>query len=183
MQSIIHRAQMGDIAAFQQLVETYYTVAWRTARVLQPDIASIEDILQESWIDAWRGLPRFQNHRPFRPWLLALVTNRCRMAARRARLPTITLDDVDTDLLLTDDMLKHLLLQEQNAELRAALALLPAEQQRVLELRFFADLELAEIALVTGIPLGTVKSRLHRGLHTMRTNQQASQIRTTCINQ
>ncbi len=52
--------------------------------------------------------------------------------------------------------------------LHAVLMTLPAEQQHILELRFFADLELTEIALVLGIPLGTVKSRLHRALSVLR---------------
>lgn len=167
MESLIRSAQMGDTVAFQHLVEAYYALAWRTARVLQHDAAGIEDILQEAWLDAWRGLPGFQAHRPFRPWLLTLVTNRCRMAARRHTPPTVGVDALE-DHLVSDDMLQHVLQQERNAQLRATLATLPTEQQRVLALRYFAELELSEIALVMGLPLGTVKSRLHRALQTLR---------------
>lgn len=174
MESLIRSAQMGDTTAFQQLVETYYAVAWRTARVLQHDAAGIDDILQEAWLDAWRGLPGFLTHRPFRPWLLTLVTNRCRMAARRHTLQTVTVDTLE-DHLVTDDMLQQVLQQERDAQLRAALAKLSEEQQRVLELRYFAELELSEIALVTGMPLGTVKSRLHRALQALR--QQTETLR------
>ena len=58
--------------------------------------------------------------------------------------------------------------REAGAELHARLRTLPREQWQVLALRFFADLELAEIGLVAGIPLGTVKSRLHRALAAAR---------------
>src|SRR5579859_1607414 len=92
---IIHHAQIGDQRAFQQLVETYNSVAWRTACVLLSNRAAAEDVMQEAWIDAWRGLPHFQHGRPFRPWLIALVVNRCRMAGRRLNLPTVALDEVD----------------------------------------------------------------------------------------
>ena len=167
--STIQRAQMGDQMAFQRLIETYNTVAWRTARVLVPDRATVEDVMQEVWLDVWRGLPRFQRDRQFRPWLLAIVANRCHMAIRRRKVPAMTLDSAEIDYLVhPDDVLEHILHLEEDAELQLALATLSVEHQRVLELRFFADLELGEIALITNTPLGTVKSRLHRALKSLR---------------
>jgi len=90
--NIIQRAQMGDQVAFQQLIETYNTIAWRTAQVMLPDRATVEDVIQEVWLDVWRGLPRFQQDRQFRPWLLTIVANRCRMATRRRKVPTMRLN-------------------------------------------------------------------------------------------
>lgn len=165
----IERAQLGDQLAFQQLIETYHAFAWRTARVLLSESAAIEDVLQEVWLDVWRGLPRFQRARPFRPWLLTIVANRCRMDFRRRRLSTQALDSDEADqALCADDVLEHVLRLEVDLELQSALEILTAEQRHVLELRFFADLDLHEIALVTGVPLGTVKSRLHRALASLR---------------
>jgi RNA polymerase sigma-70 factor, ECF subfamily len=167
--STVFRAQMGNQVAFQQLIETYNTIAWRTARVLLPDRATVEDVMQEVWLDVWRGLPRFQPDRQFRPWLLTIVANRCRMATRSRKVSTMTLDIASAELLVhTDDVLEHILHLEEDAELQLALATLSVEQQRVLQLRFFADLDLGEIALITSTPLGTVKSRLHRGLNSLR---------------
>ncbi len=174
---IIQRAQRGDQRAFQQLVEGYSDLAWRTARVLLAERAAAEDAVQEAWLDTWRGLPRFQLARPFRPWFLTLVANRCHMAARRHNVATTPLDDVDANELAgADDIHKHLLAVETGTEVRAMLATLSIEQQRVLELRFFADLDLEEIALVTGTPLGTVKSRLHRALGSLRAQLQVTQL-------
>ncbi len=159
----------GDEAAFRRLVEAYGALAWRTARVLSPDAASAEDAVQEAWLDAWRGLPRFDHARPFRPWLLTLVANRCRKAGRRRAPPRVALDDPGAAALAApEDALGVLLRREAAAAVRAAVAALPPEQRRALDLRYFADLELAEIALVTGAPLGTVKSRLHRALGALR---------------
>lgn len=173
--AIIQRARMGDQWAFQQLVEIYHDVAWRTARVLLSDRASAEDALQDAWVDVWRGLPGFLPTRPFRPWLLTIIANRCRMSVRRRSLPTIPVDEAQVDSLLSaDDVLKHVLQLERTAELQAALSKLPADQQRVLGLRFFAGLELNEIALVMAVPVGTVKSRLHRALNALRTYFQVT---------
>lgn len=167
--SIIQRAQMGDQLAFQQLIETYHVLAWRTAQVLLPERTAVEDVMQEVWLDVWRGLPRFQRSRPLRPWLLTIVANRCRMVARRRQPVQQQLDTAEVEQLLSvDDVLEHVLRLEEDIELRCALEIISAEQRRVLELRFFADLDLNEIALITNVPLGTVKSRLHRALHSLR---------------
>ncbi len=166
---IIQHAQSGNQQAFQQLIEMYHPIAWRTARVLLPERTAIEDVMQEVWLDVWRGLPRFQRERQFRPWLLTIVANRCRMLLRRHRLSTLPLDNVEMEpLIAVDTVLEHILRLEVDGELQLALETLSAEQRRVLELRFFADLDLSEIALITNAPLGTVKSRLHRALHNLR---------------
>ena len=60
-EATILRAQKGDQQAFQQLVEAYHSIIWRTARILLRDSALTEDIVQEAWIDIWKGLPRLQN--------------------------------------------------------------------------------------------------------------------------
>lgn len=168
---LIARAQRGDNEAFRQLVEAYSDVAWRTGRVLLRDRQMAEDAVQEAWLDLWRSFERFSLDRPFRPWLLTLVANRCRMAARRRTLPTVPLLAEDSPLLVgAEDVSDVAVRSETEAELRAALATLPVEQQCVLELRFFAELELAEIAAITNVPLGTVKSRLHRALNAVRSS-------------
>ncbi|HEX8036314.1 MAG TPA: sigma-70 family RNA polymerase sigma factor [Ktedonobacterales bacterium] len=170
---LIARAQQGDTLAFRELVEAYSGLAWRTARVLLRDSARAEDATQEAWLDVWQNLHRFELGRPFRSWLLTLLANRCRMIARR-HTPTVTpLTQDDEDLLIgTDTTSEPALQRETGDELRAVLAALPPDQQHVLELRYFADLDLAEIASLTGVPLGTVKSRLHRSLYAVRARLQ-----------
>ncbi|HTK11530.1 MAG TPA: sigma-70 family RNA polymerase sigma factor [Ktedonobacteraceae bacterium] len=172
-ESIIHRARQGDQRAFQQLVESYHDVVWRTARVLLPDANAAEDALQEAWLDTWRGLRHFNDRQEFRPWLLTIVANRCRMAMRRRTISTVPIEVADEERLISaDDVAKTILDAERASELQIVLKALPVEQQHVLELRFFAELELAEIALVLHVPLGTVKSRLHRALGNLRESKK-----------
>src|SRR5690242_10361179 len=142
---LIARAQRGDATAFQRLVETYHEVAWRTARVMVPDYAMAEDAMQEAWFDAWKHLSTSQVGRPFRPWLLTLVANRCRkIAVARSKAP-IPIEMTEANELIDEDTLQSLLRVEVNSQLNSVLASLSVEQRQVLELRFFADLELAEI--------------------------------------
>jgi RNA polymerase sigma factor (sigma-70 family) len=167
--SVIRRAQTGDQRAFQQLVETHHALVWRTVRALLGDATAAEEVEQEAWLDVWRGLPTFRLDRPLRPWLLTVVANRSRKHARRHVVVAEPLDEfaleIDVD---ASDGIAHALRRERSRELAQAVASLPSEQTRVLALRYFADLDLAEIAAVTGAPLGTVKSRLHRALAALR---------------
>jgi RNA polymerase sigma factor (sigma-70 family) len=174
---IIHRARLGDQRAFQQLVEDYNDIVWRTARVLLPDNIPAEDSIQEAWIDTWRSFSRFKEGQPFRPWLLAIVANRCRMTMRRRHIPVVPIEDADEDRLISaDDVIKEILNLERDSELQSMLITLSTEQQRLLKLRFFAELELTEIAQIMCIPVGTVKSRLHRTLSTLRTSSQVKSL-------
>ncbi len=167
---LIRRIQAGDQNAFGELIELYTALAGRVTRVLISDRFLAEDALQEAWLDVWRNLTSFQPERPFRPWLLTIVANRCRKNARRVKASHISLDaSFVEELKDTTDLEARVLQAADFAEVTTALAELKIEQQQVLALRFFAELELEEIAALMKTPLGTVKSRLHRALCTLRT--------------
>jgi RNA polymerase sigma factor (sigma-70 family) len=159
---MVQQAQRGDAGAFRSLVYAYASLTERMARVLLESRERAEDALQEAWLDVWRGLGGFDPDRPFRPWLLTVVANRCRMERRRRD---------DRSVPLTDGMDEPTWDRHSDdgpLDLPAILRGLDTEQRRMLELRYYADLKLEEIAELMGLPLGTVKSRLHRTLATLR---------------
>ena len=169
-EEMIRRAQQGDTAAFRALVEAYSPGAWRVAQILITDRGHAEDALQEAWIDVWRGLPRYDTARPFRPWLLAIVGNRCRMLRRRQTIPTQSLgEDMADGLPDSHDAYAEVAAREPDVALQNALTCLAPETRELLELRYQAELELAEIAELYAAPLSTVKSRLYRTLAALRT--------------
>jgi RNA polymerase sigma-70 factor (ECF subfamily) len=166
---LIRRAAQGDQQAFRRLMDAYAALAQRTALALLGDRGLAEDALQEAWLDVWRAIPRFQVGRPFRPWLLCIVAHRARKQTRR-RLPTwLPLTGAILAGRTTDSPFAPWTGPGLDDTLGAALRTLSPEQQQVLALRYFADLDLAEIARLTGVPVGTVKSRLHRALQSLRT--------------
>ncbi|HEX5439540.1 MAG TPA: sigma-70 family RNA polymerase sigma factor [Ktedonobacterales bacterium] len=168
-EEMIRRAQQGDTTAFRALVETYSPGAWRVAQILMTDREQVEDALQEAWIDVWRGLPCYDTARPFRPWLLAIVGNRCRMLRRRHTVPTQSLgEDLADGLPDAHDSYAEVTAREPDIALQHALACLAPEARELLELRYQTELELAEIAELYAVPLSTVKSRLYRTLAVLR---------------
>jgi RNA polymerase sigma-70 factor, ECF subfamily len=174
---LIRAAQAGNQEAFDVLVERYHLLVLWTAQALLADSAVAEDVAQETWISAWRGLARFDPTRPFRPWLLRIVTNCSRKQARRAT-PQVAFESAPSAPASEGDLLTEMIRQEEIATLDGVIASLPAIQRQVIDLRYRAELELGEIALVMDLPLGTVKSRLHRALNAIR-QQLASTTQAT----
>lgn len=167
---IVRLARRGDQEAFHRLVEEYSGLVERTVRVLVYDRAELEDTVQEVWLDAWRGLRGFEVGKPFRPWLLAILANRCRQRGRKTRLATVALDPETVEEMpdIKPDVPTQVLEHFSFADLKAELNHLPASQLELIALRFFADLELEEIARLLQQPRSTVKSRLYRTLNTLR---------------
>ncbi len=166
---LIRSALAANQEAFRELVERYHLPVLRTARILLADSAMAEDVAQEAWVNAWRALGQFNLERPFRPWILRIVANCCRMELRRSRSADAALDLVEPELLSDkSDLLADVVRREEHAALDEAITSLPPAQRQIVALRYRADLDLGEIAVVTGLPLGTVKSRLSRALAAIR---------------
>jgi RNA polymerase sigma-70 factor (ECF subfamily) len=174
---LIRSAQAADQEAFRALVERYRLPVLRTARILLADAALAEDVAQEAWVNAWRALGQFDRARPFRPWILRIVANCCRMELRRhpEAVAPVALGE-GAQLADPSDLLAEVVRREEYAALEDAIASLPPLQRQIVALRYRADLELGEIALVSGLPLGTVKSRLHRALAGIRARVAAGSV-------
>ncbi|HMG30647.1 MAG TPA: sigma-70 family RNA polymerase sigma factor [Jiangellaceae bacterium] len=159
----------GDREAYAVLVRRYGAQAHRAARLFGAD-ADAEDVVQLAFVKAYQALPRFRDGAAFRPWLLRIVANEARNAARAARRR-----DAATQRLAaldhtrpSGDPATNTLSTERRAALVAALRELPDAQQRVVVCRYLLDLDEAETAAVLGWRRGTVKSRLHRALAALR---------------
>jgi len=174
-QYIIARALEGEINAFNQLVLKYQNLAYSIAyRVLQDEAASA-DAAQESFIKAFRALATFQGG-SFKSWLTRIVVNTCydvlRLQQRRA---TDSLDDLPAE----HDHVPYLVDQaegpeayaermEMNHWLEQGIRALPVDQRTVLVLCDVHGYAYEEIAEFTGLPMGTVKSRISRARTRLR---------------
>jgi len=162
----------GDEEAFRTLVEAETHSVFRTCYRILGRIEDAEDATQETFVLAHRSLASYRGDGRPGAWLVRIATRHCwrRAATTRRRVAfTTPLDDVLTATLAgPGDPARDALDAERRASLRQAVAALPEPYREVLTLRFFGELSLADICLVTDRPMGTVKAQLHRGLERLR---------------
>ena len=168
----IARCQGGDREAFRHLVERYRDVLYGTAVLMTGNRAVPEEMVQEAFLSAWRGVGGFERGRPVKPWLMRVLVNGVLAHKRKRTVPTIPMTDSDQPgSPSSPDQLDAL---ESRAVVRQALAKLDAQQQQVVVLKYFAELTVPEIARSIGTKEGTVKSRLHRALGRLREHLEES---------
>ncbi len=169
-QDALRRCRAGDRRAFSLIVNRYGDVLYGTAVMMLRDRVEAEDAVQDAFVDAWRGLGTFDGSRPLRPWLLRVLVNQVLRRQRRKVLPIVGGGDETLASLASADADPELaaLRSWERESVAVALAALPVDAARVVILRFFSELTVAEVAEALDVPEGTVKSRLHRALRTLR---------------
>lgn len=170
-QVLVTRAQRGEPAAYEELVQRYTEMAFRTAYVVTGSAADAEEAAQDAFIKAHRALGRFRAGAPFRPWLLRIVgneaRNRRRAAGRRAALELRLAEGFGPGAAAPSPEAEAEAAEERRALLRA-LNSLGDEHRQVVGCRYLLQLSVEETAAALGIPDGTVKSRLARALERLR---------------
>jgi len=169
---VLASVRSGERGAFAGLVRQYTPVAHATA-VLMGAGADADDVVQEAFVKAYRGLGGFREGAPFRPWLLRIVANETRNLHRSTRRRRLREHEVDQFVaafpaLRDADPAERAISRERQELLRRELLRLPAPQRLVLICRYLLDLDETETAAVLGIARGTVKSRTHRAVGRLR---------------
>lgn len=167
--ALIARAQAGDAAARNRLVEQHREAVFRLAYLLLGSADDAEDVAQETFIRAFARLDRLDPARPARPWFLRIAANLARNRYRawwRYRRRTDQFTAEAGERISSPEAETHQ--QMQARELWHAVQRLPRKQQEVVYLRYFLDLSVQETAEALSVPEGTVKSRQHRALIALR---------------
>ena len=165
---LVIAAILGNLEAFEELVVRYRPAVVRLARtIVGADHA--EDVAQDSLLLAFKALPGIEEPRKFPAWLSAITRHR---ALRFSKSETAQLSKrvaLDEALLEKIEALaKPLAEKERDEEMIAALESLPADYAMPLRLRFLDEMPLNRIAAFMGIPLSTVKWRIHHGKKLLR---------------
>jgi RNA polymerase sigma-70 factor (ECF subfamily) len=162
---LVLRCQAGDEAAFAELVERYAPRLRYYLRKMLGGTHTVEDALQEVWLDVFRAVPRLADPAAFPAWLYRIARDRgCRTlrSLRRVSRPLVESD------LAAEAENGATFSAEDAARIHAALDELAPEQREVLVLRFLEEMTYEDIARVIGCPAGTVRSRIHYGKRALR---------------
>lgn len=165
------RIRSGDTEALGDLYDRYGGTALATAQRVVGSREEAEDVVHDAFVTVWRKIDRFDAERgSLRAWLMTVVRNRAidRIRARRA---TVDVDDADERSLLRtgpNPTWEEVATRTSTSELRAAIATLPDEQRRSVELAYFEGYTYREVASLTGVPPGTANGRLRLALAKLR---------------
>ena len=161
----------GQLDALQELYDKYRVMAYSIALRITADASLAEDVVQDAFLGAWRNASRYvEGKGSVKTWLLSIVHHRAVDAVRRRR-PTVELperEDVPPASMTLPDIWPEVAGNLDREDIAAALTSLSDVQREALELAYFGGLTQQEIAIQTGTPLGTVKSRVRLGLLAMR---------------
>jgi RNA polymerase sigma factor (sigma-70 family) len=182
---LIQAARRGDGDAYGALIARHQEAAFRAAYLITGDSDEAKDVMQDAFVKAFRAIEKFRDGSSFCPWLLRIVINEAKnrrlSEARRHLREKIA---GSADLKHGRSTPEYLVLNaERNRDLLAALRRLSDEDRTVIAMRYFLNLDEAEMATALGRPKGTVKSRLSRALKRMRAelHQESGQITTASV--
>jgi RNA polymerase sigma-70 factor (ECF subfamily) len=160
--AVIALAANGDDAAFSELVRRRQSSLRQLLRRLCRDATLTDDLAQQCFLSAWRSLPKLTSPAAFWPWLRRMAINKWLQHLRSLRQ---SLADPDEEL---DSLPAPASSVEERLDLDAALAQLPPASRLCTVLAYGEGMSHAEIAEVTALPVGTVKSHITRGAARLR---------------
>lgn len=157
---LVARARDGDTRAAEELVTRHAVTAWRAAYAVTGHREMADDAVQDGFERAFGALDRFDVRRPFAPWICRIVTNRALTAVARGTAAV----EFDESVHGVGEGGRD----EAALEVRDALRDLDRDRRAVVVLRIVLGFSPEESASILGVPVGTVHSRLSRGLADLR---------------
>jgi RNA polymerase sigma-70 factor (ECF subfamily) len=149
--------------AFELLLERYQAKVFRLACGLLRNESAAEDMTQDVFLRIWKALPGYHGGASLSTWIYTIARNACFTELKRRR-PTLSLDEPDLGEILEKEPELHVTPESEGAEMdvEIMLAELPEKYRRVITLFYLEQKSYEEVGAMLGIPMGTVKTFLHR---------------------
>lgn len=165
------RCQLGEVEAFDRLVERFHPPLYNYVRRLTGSDDAAADAVQDVWVRVVRGLPRLREPERLRAWIFS-IAHRTLMDRLRVQYSDLEVTGIDVSEHAAEP--DDLTAEEQSAAVHAALETMPLIEREILTLFYLRELSLSDISAALDLPIGTVKSRLFRArrlLHTRMTTE------------
>lgn len=175
-QKLISAARSGDVSAFEELYRSYNDRIYNFVRRIVASDQDAADVAQETFVRAWKALPKLRSDCAFKGWLYRIALNQAKEAlargSRRAELGIGYSDEPDLgerQIASTTDGPERATLRYELADaVGMALSELSPDHRAVIAMRHIEDMEVSEVAKVLNVPQGTVLSRLARARAALR---------------
>lgn len=159
---LVKAAQLGEKAAFSELVRRYERAAIITAYSVFGDFHSAQDVAQEAFIIAYQRFGQLRNTESFGPWLLRIARRQAVRLKRSQKIEPVGSDCVQLDVTNSHDWM------EPYKEVVKQLTRLPEHERIVAVMRYMDGHSVKEIADATGRPVGTITKQLSRAIERLR---------------
>jgi RNA polymerase sigma-70 factor (ECF subfamily) len=164
-QELLLRTKSGDRRAFEGLILANSGRAYRTAYRLLGNVEDAFDLCQEAFLRAYQNIHRFDENRPFYPWLYRILKNLClNFLKKKRKQPGIVNDPASWERVFATSLpgpAEQVLANEDVRALWKAIGGLSDTHRRILIMKHFDNLSYTEMAEILSIPIGTVMSRLY----------------------
>jgi RNA polymerase sigma factor (sigma-70 family) len=161
---LVMAAQNGNHKAFSILFRRYQTPLLRFSYKLSKDSELAKDAVQDAWIKSAANLRKLQDPRAFKSWVYRQVRWRTIDLLRKQTLANDKFEPLNEG---ENDVLIEETINEDNA-LSEVVKLLPLIEKQIIDLFYLDEMKLAEMAIILELPLGTIKSRLHRARNLLK---------------
>lgn len=166
---LVERAQAGDVDAFTELVRRYQAMVFGSAMASLAHLHNAEDVTQQTFLTAWRGISRLQDPERFGGWLRGIVRFECSHHIRKRRAPEAPLDLAERIADGRPDQQNLVERQESLDRVLDVLDVLPDNEREVSVLFYVIDLSQRDVAAYLDLPITTVNNRLRSARQRLRT--------------
>src|SRR5690625_2271254 len=177
-EDLIKALKASKEAAVREMVERFGDRLLRGVYIMLGDYQKAEDIVQETFLAALRGIRSFRRRSGLYTWLYRIAVNECRMLMRKKQ--PLVLQEPPEDPSAADTVESAIIVQEDRQKFTAMLAELPYIYREVLMMHYYFELSVTEISETLGSPAGTIKSRLKRGRDLVESRLQEVDFREAC---
>lgn len=182
-QALVFAAKNGNEKSFEELYKIYYNKVYSLAKATLKNDADAEDVLQQTFIQAWRNISTLEDTSAFNTWIQRITLNQCYSLMRKSK-PEISIDEENDEHgvleLESDLMLPEVYAQQEDLRIRLGKIIdgLSEVQRQTVQLFYFDNMSVEEIAKVMDCSVGTVKSRLFLARKAIRTEIEETERKT-----
>jgi RNA polymerase sigma-70 factor (ECF subfamily) len=165
---LVAKSLQGNEKAFSELVRRHHATAYAVVRGVLGDRDDVDDVVQMVYIKVYRGLASFRGDARLSTWIYQIARNEAINAVKKRRLDTTPIEDVPLAADGDESPDAAVRRSDVSRQLESAMQYLDENQRMALELRYMGERSYEEIAETMGVPLGTVKTYIHRGKTELR---------------